>query len=156
MVTRRDPVERVVDALVAIPVSIAAVVREVVPGDGARLDRVIARDLDLLRRYGPARPRPSSRAIARASDTFVHDVPEPMPGDDVDAPDPHAPSVGSTAAVDAAVDAALPIEGYDQLSARQIVDRLGALTADELAAVAAHEASHRRRQTILGRIEQLS
>ena len=68
-----------------------------------------------------------------------------------DAPPPAVPP----AAVEPSPDD-LPIEGYDQLSARQIVDRLGALTGRELALVERHEQQHRRRQTILLRIAQLT
>jgi hypothetical protein len=50
----------------------------------------------------------------------------------------------------------LPIPGYDALSASQVVERLAGLAHDELDAVAAYEASHRNRRTILGKVEQLS
>lgn len=51
--------------------------------------------------------------------------------------------------------AELPIDGYDQLAARQIIDRLGSLTPAELAVIEAHERAHRNRSTVLGRIAQL-
>ncbi|HEX5614572.1 MAG TPA: hypothetical protein VFZ83_05410 [Acidimicrobiia bacterium] len=50
----------------------------------------------------------------------------------------------------------LPIPGYDELSASQVVERLAGLSADELAAVRAYEAEHRKRRTILGKIDQLA
>ena len=53
-----------------------------------------------------------------------------------------------------AVDA-LAIADYDHLAARQVVDRLGGLDADELRAIADYERAHRHRQTILRRIDQL-
>lgn len=49
----------------------------------------------------------------------------------------------------------LPIDGYDHLAASQVVDRLGALTADELATVAAYERGHRHRQSVLAKVAQL-
>ncbi len=52
--------------------------------------------------------------------------------------------------------AALPIPGYDALSASQVVERLIGLTPDELDAVHAYETAHRQRRTILGKIEQLA
>lgn len=52
--------------------------------------------------------------------------------------------------------AALPIPGYDALSASQVVERLTGLTGAELDAVHAYEMSHRQRRTILGKIEQLA
>jgi hypothetical protein len=51
---------------------------------------------------------------------------------------------------------ALAIPGYDALSASQVVERLAGLSGAELAAVREYEAGHRRRRTILGKIEQLS
>jgi len=50
----------------------------------------------------------------------------------------------------------LPIPGYDALSASQVVERLAGLRADELEAVREYEAAHRKRRTILGKIEQLA
>jgi hypothetical protein len=52
--------------------------------------------------------------------------------------------------------AGLPIPGYDALSASQVVARLTGLAPEELDAVHAYEASHRKRRTILGKIEQLA
>ena len=50
----------------------------------------------------------------------------------------------------------LPIPGYNSLSASQVVERLTGLSADELTAVRAYEASNRKRRTILGKIDQIS
>ncbi len=49
----------------------------------------------------------------------------------------------------------LPIEDYDSLAASQVVPRLAALSARELAGVRRYEEIHRARRTILGRISQL-
>jgi hypothetical protein len=49
----------------------------------------------------------------------------------------------------------LGIQGYDSLSASQVVQRLGGLSEQELGAVQAYEASTRGRRTILARIAQL-
>jgi hypothetical protein len=53
-------------------------------------------------------------------------------------------------------EARLAIPGYDALSASQVVERLAGLSGEELAAVRQYETGHRRRRTILGKIEQLS
>jgi hypothetical protein len=50
---------------------------------------------------------------------------------------------------------ALPIEGYDSLPASHVLALLDGLPASELDAVAAYERSHRRRRTVLARIDQL-
>jgi hypothetical protein len=49
----------------------------------------------------------------------------------------------------------LGIEGYDSLSASQVVQRLAGLSEHELGAVQSYEASTRGRRTILTRIAQL-
>ena len=49
----------------------------------------------------------------------------------------------------------LAIPGYDTLSASQVVQRLGGLSAEELEAVRAYEESSRKRKTILARVQQL-
>jgi hypothetical protein len=51
---------------------------------------------------------------------------------------------------------ALAIPGYDALSASQVVERLAGLSREELDAVRDYETGHRRRRTILGKIDQLS
>jgi hypothetical protein len=50
----------------------------------------------------------------------------------------------------------LAIPEYDQLSASQVVERLEGLTAGELDAVRDYELAHRGRNTILGKITQLT
>ena len=50
----------------------------------------------------------------------------------------------------------LPIASYDDLSALQILDLLGALDNTELAKIKKYETAHRCRQTILKKIANLS
>lgn len=50
----------------------------------------------------------------------------------------------------------LAIADYDDLSASQVVDRLEGLARDDLEAIRAYEGSHRGRNTILAKIEQLT
>ncbi len=50
---------------------------------------------------------------------------------------------------------ALPIPGYDELSASQVVERLEGLDRESLDAVRRYESEHRGRNTILGKIAQL-
>ena len=66
------------------------------------------------------------------------------------------PVADASAAVAAPSEARLAIPGYDALSASQVVERLAGLSGEELAAVRHYETGHRRRRTILGKIEQLS
>lgn len=67
---------------------------------------------------------------------------------------PHAagPTVTAASAPD---EADLPIQDYDSLAASQVVPRLSTLDPDELRRVQAYESAHRRRQTILNRVDQL-
>ncbi len=50
----------------------------------------------------------------------------------------------------------LPIEGYDEMPAIEIVAVLETLTPAQRDAIAAHESAHRRRRTVLGKIAQLN
>jgi hypothetical protein len=63
---------------------------------------------------------------------------------------------GSSAANGSSPDPGLPIPGYDALSASQVVQRLNGLAPEELDAVRDYETAHRRRRTILGKIDQIS
>jgi hypothetical protein len=49
----------------------------------------------------------------------------------------------------------LPFAHYDSIAASHIVDRLEALSADELELLRVYEEAHRHRRTVLGRIQQL-
>ena len=49
----------------------------------------------------------------------------------------------------------LPIPGYDQLAASQVIARLPGLTPSELDRIEAHETAHRNRRTVLAKISQL-
>jgi hypothetical protein len=51
--------------------------------------------------------------------------------------------------------AGVPINGYDDLTAAEIVDRLRGLSQADLAAVERYERAHDGRSTVLGRIEAL-
>lgn len=148
----RDPVDRVVDAIVAVPVACASALRQLIPIAPTRLERRVGRDLDLLYRY-------ARRSLRHSASPLVGDTPGDAeapavagtmpPGVGVEPADDRAERTGELAA-------ALAIDGYDQLSARQVVDRLADLTPDELAAVERYEQGARRRQTILHRIAQLT
>jgi hypothetical protein len=68
-----------------------------------------------------------------------------------------APAAEQTAASPAAPPVEeLPIPDYDELSASQVIERLEGLDADSLEAIRAYEAGHRGRNTILGKIAQLT
>jgi hypothetical protein len=69
----------------------------------------------------------------------------------------HANGNGAAAAAASAPpEPELAIPEYDQLSASQVVERLDGLSAGELDAVREYELAHRGRNTILGKITQLT
>lgn len=69
------------------------------------------------------------------------------------APEASAPQEHSTTAVSPSLDGV--IEGYDDLTAAQVLPLLPSLSDDQLALVETYEQSHRSRKTILNRIRQL-
>ncbi|MBV8161431.1 MAG: hypothetical protein JO265_10955 [Acidimicrobiia bacterium] len=95
----------------------------------------------------PPRPAPPSPGAAAGS---------PPPAADAASPTATASGLagGNGRAPGPSVES-LAIPGYDTLSASQVVQRLGGLSADELEAVRAYEESGRKRKTILARVEQL-
>jgi hypothetical protein len=106
--------------------------------------------LAAARRPRPApapRPTPPAR---EASPPPAPPAPEGVPAGAVAA----AETSGNGRAPGPSADG-LAIPGYDTLSASQVVQRLGGLSADELEAVRAYEEASRKRKTILARVEQL-
>lgn len=103
----------------------------------------------------PTAPREETEQTNRAEVTGT-----PPPAEGAGAPRPERPARPAPARPAPARRAAtgareLAIPGYDELSAFQVVQRLGGLSSEELEAVLAYERSHRRRKTIVGRAEQL-
>ena len=91
-------------------------------------------------------------------------APEPAPAPKPAATPPAATAPAATAPASSAdvpssdvpsVDA-LPIPDYDELSASQVVERLEGLDRESLDAIRRYESEHRGRNTILGKIAQLS
>jgi len=151
MPARRRPVDRVIDVMVAVPVSIVAAARELMPFDTSRVEHAVARNLDVIVRYGRRGATASRLAGVGRSGA---DEPQTPASDPRHSPQRVTPTVDPTVPDDPVT--VLPIDGYDQLSARQIVDRLTSLSEHELEVIARHERAGRRRQTILHRIAQLS
>jgi hypothetical protein len=81
-------------------------------------------------------------------------TPAPAPAPPPDAgweTSPASASSGDVPSVEA-----LPIPDYDELSASQVVERLEGLDRESLDAIRRYESEHRGRNTILGKIAQLS
>jgi len=78
-------------------------------------------------------------------------APEPTP-----APAPQAAPAPPASPAHVPSADALPIPDYDELSASQVVERLEGLDRESLDAIRRYESEHRGRNTILGKIAQLS
>jgi hypothetical protein len=95
-------------------------------------------------------------------DAMLDDAPpaapeRPRPAPAAPATPPPAPAPAPAVAADGFVEkAALPIPDYDELSASQVVERLEGLDRESLEAVRRYETDHRGRNTILGKIAQLT
>jgi hypothetical protein len=107
----------------------------------------------------PASPPPYSPAPAPAPTS------SPAPGPTAEATANVPPTSWRSGAAPSATDATeatadgaggLAITDYDELSASQVVDRLEGLPRHELEAIRDYERAHRARNTILGKIEQLT
>jgi hypothetical protein len=107
--------------------------------------------------------RANGAAVTETVPTTAPTPPVPPP-EFAPAPTPPAPAASTTPPVppDAAWKAdvpaaeALPIPDYDELSASQVVERLDGLDRESLDAIRRYETDHRGRNTILGKIAQLS
>jgi ferritin-like metal-binding protein YciE len=66
-------------------------------------------------------------------------------------PAPEAPAADATAEAQEAP----PLEGYEKLTAAQVVARLSELSPEQLRAITSYERAHRNRRTVLDRADQL-
>lgn len=90
----------------------------------------------------PAPPAPTPVAAEAVTAT------EQAETDEADAPDV------DTIEVDEAEQ--LPIAGYDDLTAKEVIGLLEDLTADQRERIRAHEAANRARKTVLGKLDRLA
>ena len=87
-------------------------------------------------------PTPPAAAAAPVTES------EAVPGDDPGGPEPEAESTPTKTA-------RLPIAGYDELTAKEIIGVLDDLTQDQLMRVRNHETRGRNRKTVLAKIDRL-
>jgi hypothetical protein len=148
VVAQRQPVDRVIDLVVGLPVATAVAARRSIPliRQASRLGvhKVARRARHPLGAGADTPIDPATAAVAVQS----ADLSGGMTAVVSDAPLAAEPEV--------AITPVLPIADYDHLAARQVVDRLTTLTAGELAQIELYERAHRHRQTVLGRIAQLT
>jgi hypothetical protein len=171
----RSPFDDLLDLTLYLPLGAAAELKDLLPELAARGRREVH---DRLRNYravgelavGFAQQRGPSivmGALTTAIERLRNDVTGATSATSTAAPG--EPAAGPTDAVEpvdvAPIDSAatsppperaeLPIDGYDALSAVQVLPRLTGLSDEDLALVEDYERSGRGRRTILSKIEQL-
>lgn len=147
----RPLVEELLDYAVFAPLGLAITIAEDLPGLVRKGRARIGTQVGVARFVGRVA---AGRARHRLEDLL--------------APNPESPTAPSTppqarpreqepmtATVPSPLPSDLAIPGYDSLTASQVAARLPGLNVSELEAVAAYEAAHRARRTVLARIEQL-
>jgi hypothetical protein len=159
----QNPLRRTLDLLVFAPVGMALTALEDLPGLIAKGRDRVETEVSNARVVGKFVVDRGVRQLAQRLGAQPGDDEAAQGGAEADAnhaapatPDGAAPSPARPApdpADGVLVEEAL--EGYDTLSASQVVRRLESLQPDQLRAVHRHEASHRNRRTILTRTSQL-
>lgn len=172
MADRRSPLDQFLDLVVYGPVGLALAARDEFPRLAEKGRRQVTSQLATARVVGQFAvtqgQKEAEKLLKRASDRVselllsdddagVETAPA-LPASDPPRPLPAATPMDALAAPDLTdpprpEDLAIP--GYDSLSASQVVQRLGGLSAEELEAVRAYETATRGRRTILSRIAQL-
>ena len=139
MSTPRQPLDRLIDLAVAVPTCTLVAARRAVPL-AARIGaagtvRVVERLSDAVHQLRPDTPVITDEVVRAVADDIAAGpdlAPESVPVTD------------------------LPIDGYDDLAARQVVDRLAALDRADLGRIEVYEREHRNRSTVLGKIAMLT
>lgn len=140
MASRRAPIDRLVDLAVAVPACTLLAARRAVP--------LVARVgvLGTARLVG----RVSEAVYERRAHAQIDGLVVEAATEVLDTAD-RSPAPAATISADE-----LPIEGYDDLAARQVVDRLEDLEPADLARIETYEREHRNRSTVLGKISILT
>lgn len=174
----KTPVDLVLDVLVFSPIGFMADARDLVPKLAERGREHLEQQVKVARFIGQfavakggkelgklfERLRPSSGpSPSTASATAAASARPPASAGGRPAPVGADATVASPSVdvdipvrrLDGPSASSLAIADYDSLAASQVVPRLDGLTAEELSAVRDYEAAHRRRSTILGKINDL-
>jgi hypothetical protein len=182
----RDTAERAKELLVYGPIGLALFLRDTAPqflrmfvargrnevdhrrrAVGEQIDQVRAVGESAAADGGPEMLRIVTTGLAtlreRAEEALTAlstAVNEAMPASETARPEPRgseapaAPATVRSSAAGPGPDLAIP--DYDDLSASQVVDRLDGLALTDLEAIRVYEATHRARNTILGKIDQIT
>ncbi len=130
----RSPVEQALDLLVYAPIGFALEAKDMIP-------KLVERG-----RGQVAMARLAGRFAAQRGEQEARKVVGGLLGDDT-----------STSRSERAEATApeYPFDGYDELTAVEIINRLESLSEDSLETLIAYEEHHRRRSTIINRVRQL-
>lgn len=112
---------------------------------GPHLLRVVQERID----QACARVEETLQGLSQLADSGAGTTDEPAAG-------ASNPPAAATTGVDASAASGLAIPDYDALSASQVVTRLDGLSPAELAAVRDYEQGHRARNTVLGKLDELT
>lgn len=123
----RSLVDQALDAFVYAPIGLLLEARDLIPkmADRGRGQVALARLAGQVAQNQRRGPAPTHDSVSAET------RPAPVDGDQ------------------------LPIQGYDDLSAPQIIPMLRSLSHDQLGEVLIHEEAHRSRATVLNKIHQL-
>jgi hypothetical protein len=146
---RPRPLGRLADLVVFAPLGFLLEAPRLVP----ELAQTGRRTLLGCRRGGPSGTAEATTAPGPARRPAAG--PRPIDTDLVDPVEEVIIAVEREDELDDGDSGGLPIPGYDQLAASQVIARLPGLSAPELDRIEDHESSHRRRRTVLAKISQL-
>jgi hypothetical protein len=127
----KSPVEQVLDAMVFGPVGLLLAVRDRYPELAEQGRTELDKQVRTARMIGTFAVSAAQKEVAKR----------------------FAPRTAVAPPAAATMDQ--PIDGYDEMSAAQVIQYLGHCSAQQRLVVEVYERAHRKRQTILGRIEQL-
>ncbi|MEZ5244307.1 MAG: hypothetical protein R2707_04355 [Acidimicrobiales bacterium] len=138
--------DQVLDLLVYAPIGLALEARELIPKLADRGRGQVA----LTRLAGKVAGQRGQGEARKVIDQVIEVVGTVLAGDAGDPPITDEEVLDLTEEIDG-----LPIDGYDDLTAPQLLPFLSPLSGDDLDTVLRYEQAHRSRATVINRIRQL-
>jgi hypothetical protein len=165
----KNPLDVLLDLMIFGPIGFVAEAPRLVPELAAKGRETVDSQVKVARMVGQFAVQKGQREAAKIIERLRPSSPAPRPD-----PAPSAPPAATNGEVVAdVVDEVIPVRieasttprvavrtdlaiaDYDSLAASQVLPLLDNLSRSELEAVQAHESTHRKRKTILGRIAQI-
>lgn len=158
----RRPIDQLVDLFVYAPLGLVYEYQDVLP----KLIKRGKSQVQIARVLGTMAAKQGQRTVNSRIDGVIDVASSSVAQGITDvgarvglAPDPSAErtdSGHSAEPVDEIDVRPLPIAGYDELTAKQIIGLLGDLDPAQRARVGRYEAAHRARKTVIGKVEALN